>query len=370
MARTPVIVLLAAATAGFLPAAGAAPLAVAGVDGPAPGHLVSAVPVPSARVLLAVETPDSTLDEPVTWTLDVPNRRWSRIGAGPPGSAQPGFLAYLPGPATAYFVPRSPGAVARFPLADRTWQQPAVPSPRPVGVSDVVTDARRGRILAWSDWDDSLWRYAPESNTWTHVARRGPWPSTAMPDGTHGYSLLAFDEAADRALLAVLPIPGRPGATWLFDPGQGTWTRAVSRPPALMMGYGEVGTESAYDPVHRRTVLFSRGTLATYDSARDRWRLPAHEAWPGLTFGADAGIEAQGGVDPWPHGLPLGALARSDHALVMDPASGRVLLLGGSSLFPRIGATDDWDCEWHPVSDLWGYDVGLNTWTLLDGDQR
>lgn len=333
-------------------------------ESPVPGHRLVATSIPSANSVLAVETPDSTLQVPSTWQVNLATGTWEMVVTGPPGAANPGFLVHLPGRAAAYFIGGWPPSVWVLDLHTRAWTQPAVPTVHPDGLTDVVPDARRARILGWSDPDDRMWTYDPATNTWSAVRRTSPWPTTAMPDGSHGYSLMTYDTVADAAVLAILPVPGRPGQTWLFDPQTRTWERRRATPPPMMFGYGEWGTEAVYDPVHRRTVLFGDGTVALYDSGGDRWRVPDSSSWPSLAFepGVTVGDDE---FTPWPKGLPVGALARTGHQLVMHEPSGHVVLLGGLARFRKLLATAPWDVRIGPVRALWSYDVGENSWTRV-----
>jgi hypothetical protein len=359
-----VSLLLVAAAGAAVPTVG---ISVAAVDGP--GEILRAVSIPERDQVLAVDTIGWADGNQRTWTLDLRRREWQLV-SGPPRVTAPSLLAHIPGQDTVLAIPQSPGAVWDLDLDVGSWQERAVPRTRPVGVTDVAVDTRRREVLAWSDADDELWSYDPAANRWVEIPYRAPWPSAGFLGTDSGYTLVAYDTAVDRLVLAVLPLPGRAGSTWLFDPGKGRWTRQASKPPPLMMGYGEWGTESTYDPVHRRTVAFARGTIATYDARRDRWEVPSNSGWPGLTFGPDPGLAIVNGEDPWPEGVPVGPLSRADHQLVADPARGRVLVLGGSALFRVIGATGVWDVAWRPVTDLWAYDLGANSWTLLVGGQR
>jgi len=354
--------LLAAVLAvGVVPAPPAA-----AADGPS--EAVRAVVIPGTGHVVAVDG-RTTAGTPVTWVLDLRTHRWSRLVEGPPGVASGNLLALVPGRDDVLSIPGSPGAVWSLDVEEGSWNARAVPQVRPPGVTDLAVDTRRGVVVTWSDTDDSLWAYDPTCNSWSEVPRRGSWPTATMPEGQRGYTLMAYDSDADRVVLAVLPVPGRRGSTWLLDPATGRWTRQGSRPPALMLGYGEWGTEVAYDAAHRRTVLLARGTLTTYDSRRDRWRVADQEGWPAASFGPREPLSLDG-VNPWPRGIPLGPLARDGHQLVVDDVHGRIVLLGGTALFRTIGAHGPWDLEWRPVREVWAYDVGFNSWTLLTGGQE
>lgn len=338
---------------------------VAATDGPSEG--IRAVVIPGTGRVVAVDG-GATVGDQVTWILDLRTHRWTRLVDGPPAVASWNLLAHLPGRDEVLSIPRSPGAVWSLVLGRGSWTPRTVPGVRPVDVTDVAVDTRRGVVVTWSDADDALWTYHPARNSWSEVSRRAPWPTAAMPEGQPGYTLMAYDSDADRIVLAVLPVPGRPGSTWLLDPSTGRWTRRDSRPPALMLGYGEWGTEAVYDAAHRRTVLLGRGTLATYDARRDRWQLADQGTWPGAAYGPLDGPIIEG-VRLWPRGIPLGPLARDGHQLVVDDVHGRIVLLGGTALFRMVGADDEWDLEWRPVREVWAYDVGFNSWTLLTGGQ-
>lgn len=359
-ARTLGTLLAAVLAVGVVPAP-----PVAGAEGPS--ELVRAVGIPATGRVVAVDG-RATVGDQVTWVLDLRERRWTRLVDGPPAVASLNRLAHLTGSDTVLSIPAWPGAVWSLDLDEGSWSARTVPEVRPPGVMDVAVDTRRGRVVTWSDADDELWTYDPARNSWSQVPRSAPWPSSALPEGQFGYTLMAYDSHADRIVLAVLPVPGRPGSTWLLDPSTGRWTRQGSRPPAMMLGYGEWGTEAVYDAAHRRTVLLGRGTLATYDSSRDRWQVAQQDTWPVTSYGPREPLSLDG-VNPWPRGIPLGPLARDGHQLVVDDVSGRIVVLGGTALFRMVRADDEWDLEWRPVREVWAYDVGFNSWTLLTGGQ-
>lgn len=338
---------------------------VAAADGPS--EAVRAVVIPGTGSLVAVDGRAMGVDQ-VTWNLDLRDHHWTRLVDGPPNLASLNRLAHVPGRDEVLSIPLSPGAVWSLDLDEGSWSPRTVPEVRPTGVTDIAVDTRRRVVLAWSDTDDCLWAYDPAANRWSAIARTVPWPSAELPEGQRGYTLMAYDSHADRLVLAVLPVPGRPGSTWLLDPSTGRWSRRASRPPALMLGYGEWGTEAVYDPVHRRTVLLGRGTLATYDSRRDRWQVADQVMWPAVSYGPREPLSLDG-VNPWPLGIPLGPLARDAPQLVVDDVSGRIVVLGGTALFRTIGADAPWALEWHPVREVWAYDVGFNSWTLVTGGQ-
>lgn len=334
-----------------------------------PSEVVRAVAIPGTGRVLAVDLRGNVGDQ-VTWVLDLRSRRWTCVADGPPALASPSRLVFGSTRDEVLSIPGWPGAVWSLTLGSDGdgWSASPVPDVRPPGVTDIALDTRRSVVLAWSDVDDRLWTYEPASNRWSEVPRSKPWPSAAMPEAQRGYTLMAYDSDADRAVLAVLPVPGRPGSTWLLDPASGRWSRQASRPPAVMYGTGEWGTEAVYDPAHGRTVLVSRGAIATYDSIGDRWQTADDDAWPGAFYGPRETLGFDG-ESPWPHGIPLGALARDGQQVVFDDVHGRILLLGGTALFRAIGADDEWDLEWRPVREVWAYDVGFNSWTRITGGQ-
>lgn len=343
---TVVFALLAAVLAGAVSRSAAAQ----GV-GPDPVRTFQSVAAPSLDSVLAFEE-SSVYGGPTTvWRFDLRSARWERFALLPTEAGILGRLAVLPGHRAVYSVPISPGGAGVLDLVTRQFRIRAAPQHRPVDVSDVAVDSRRDRILAWSDLYEELWTYDPEQNRWTQIKRSRPWPSAALPGGGSGYTQMTYDPVVDRAVLAVIPVPGRSGATWLFDPGSGTWTRGRSAPPELNYGYGEWATEAVYEPVHARTVLIAWGTVATYDSARDSWDVPSTDQWPGIGHRPD--------------GLRFGSLIRMDHQVAVDSRRGRVLMLGGSSFVHQPGVKPPWDYSWLPARDVWAYDVGFNSWTRL-----
>lgn len=343
------VLLVVEVTAGGVFAADDADLA-----GPHPDRPLRSVSVPALGGVLVMEENTPYSGASTVWRFSARAHRWERFSLAPSGFEGVGALAYLPDSGTVVMVPTAPGAVAELDLDTREWRILPVPARHPADVTDIVVDTRRGSILAWSDGYDELWAYVPAGNRWRKVDRKGSWPTAAWGDRQHGYTLLTYDRAADRAVLAVIPIPGaRPGSTWLFDPSRGRWTRAHSAPPPLNYGYGEWMTNGVYDGEHQRTVLITWGVVATYDSARDRWDVPPRDSWAGITRRAD--------------GLYAGPLVRLDHALVVDPDSGQVLMLGGASFVDLPANHPPWDFEWRPDDSVWAYSVDSNTWTRVTG---
>lgn len=341
-----VVLLVAAALAAGLGSP------VEAVEGPDPARTFRTVTVPSLDSVLAVEE-RSVYDGPTTiWRFDLRANRWERFALAPSEAGMLGLLAVVPTDTAVYSISLD-DRVGRLDLVSREWTWQPAPRHRPVEVTDIAVDERRGTVLAWSDWYDELWTYEPHRNRWTRVPQTGPWPRVGLPGGGGGYSLMAFDGRADRAVLAVIPVAGRRGATWLFDPENSRWARTRSSPPELNYGYGEWASNAVYDPAHDRTVLFARAVVAAYDLERDSWEVPSSARWPGLA--------------PGPYGLVTGALARSDSQLAVDPVHGRLVLIGGSALFNLRGVEPPMDFAWQPVRDVWAYDVGFNTWTRLTG---
>ena len=201
---------LIVAVLGVLGASGAWPTARSGPD---IERTLRSVAVPGWGAVLAVEGSSVADGAATVWRLDVRGWDWERFSQLPAGTGDLDLLAVVPGRRAVYSVPRSPGGVSVLDLTTREHRMLPAPAIRPSDVTDIAVDADRGRILAWSDGTDELWSYAPGANRWAEVPRTEPWPTAAFPDGQHGYTLMTYDSRADRAVLAVLPVPGRPGST-------------------------------------------------------------------------------------------------------------------------------------------------------------
>ena len=106
------------------------------------------------------------------------------------------------------------------------------------------------------------------------------------------------------------------------------WERTPSNAQGMKVELG-----SAYDALHKRIIAFG-GRSENWDNVDETWAYDSSTGtWTNLN----------------PASSPP---TRSSHAMVYDPARGKVLLFGGDD-FVRA------------YNDLWEYDFGLNTWVEL-----
>jgi N-acetylneuraminic acid mutarotase len=123
-------------------------------------------------------------------------------------------------------------------------------------------------------------------------------------------------------------------AIWSFDPAAGAWT---DREPSGAAPSARAMQAMAYVPASP-TTKESLIVFGGYDGSGylgDTWIYDlAEDAWTNL---------APAGASP---------AARDGHALVYDPASGRVILFGGWDGTTQFG-------------DTWAYDPAANAWTEL-----
>jgi hypothetical protein len=324
-------------------------------------------------VIVAVDTVAFPGETSVTWTFDVCTNAWTRRSppVGPEGDLY--HFVYDEAADVTLAVPHWTGPMWAYSVTDDAWTRLPESSGRPEGITDATYDPDRAKVMAWSDFDGALFQYDLASNTWTRVeplpSARGvlsPAPSRRDIDGgTLWYSLLAYDTVADDLILAMLPVAGVPGATWVFHPDSWSWTKADQEPPLLNLGWGEFGTEVAFDSAHRAVVIDALGFLATYASANGTWSLPEPTSWaPGLTLDPRTFEVTVNGERVRRH-LTRGPLARSWPTLVYDPVNERIIMLGGTATIvdPTTPLEEQWT-SWI-LADVWAYDVGANRWTQL-----
>lgn len=256
-----------------------------------------------------------------TWAFDVCTNSWTRVQTAEqsPGYVQMTYDAY---------THQNVGLDWPNPwVYEGSW----ITLPRTTGVTDptsrtvrsVTYDPVSGQIL-FHDGAGDLWAYTTATNTVTPVdvgdadAPVNPSPLAA--------ELLSYDPVSDQLVLVQLSADSpAEGQTWTFNGQTRTWTQRAT-PPTLT-------TDSAvtYDTSAERFLVFSRGTLATYDPATDTWsRIAPGPGWPSL----------------------LNPLTRTGAALVYDPVNQRDLLVGGNT---NTG----------PADDIWAYTLTADTWTQL-----
>jgi hypothetical protein len=339
-----------------------------------PSFLPAAMDTRTARIVV-LQPRATVVDEPVTWTFDVCRNTWQRMSADVDSDVDMALLVYHAAEDVTLALPRWEGTVRAYSAADDAWTELPTRGRQPSVISDVAYDPDTPSVIGWSDQSAGLWSFDLARRTWTQFARRpgDPWPDLTSReiDDWIGYTLLTYDTVRDAVLLVVFPVGGRRGSTWEFDVGSGRWTDLRSTPPAMMFSYMEMGTEIAYDSAHGTAVVASGGDVALFDSRTGAWVRPSPERWRGI-------VEFDTSWAPWeiegqefaPYGLPAGPLARYQHSVVYDPASERVVLLGGNARMIDHAMPADLQYGWWLTADAWAYDVGDNTWTQLVTEQE
>ena len=201
---------------------------------------------------------------------------------------------------------------------------------------------------------------ATESATWTRVA-----VPTSPPPNPRYLQAAAFDEARN----VLVMFGGWSGATasnqfgaatqdlWEWNPATGTWT---NRTPAGRKPSPRAGASMVYDPNRKNFVIFGGRSTTGYDY-QDTW------LWDPLggTF-TDATTSGPG--------------ARSQHSMVFEKSTGKVLLFGGgvadggTSIWPETiyyngvpipGPSADGSGIALAFADTWEWDPSQGTWTQL-----
>jgi len=192
---------------------------------------------------------------------------------------------------------------------------------------------------------------ANESATWTRFD-----PRPGSPDPRY-LQAAAFDET--RKVLVMFggiagPDPtGRftmSGDLWEWDPATDKWT---NRTPTGAKPSARAGASMVYDATRRKFVIFG-GHDADANTLQDTWE------WDASTGGFTARTQSE----PLPD-------ARSEHSMVFEKSTGKVLLFGGGNnpanladydgtandgSYPGAGVqpaySDTW--EWDPATGAWG----------------
>lgn len=298
-----------------------------------------------------------------------------------------------------------------FDVCTNTWTEwgdaTLPPAEERPALGELVADPAAGVILGLPTGLAPVWRFDPTAGSWTALESSGGGSDMAWPTVVHdtdGDRLLAFDanmltsdptatgvlaydldtrarthvdaldpeggrppvrmdrydavydSAAQRLVLVITPegSAGDPAQVWVFDPGAGGWTQGADAPMALPDGYHFSGIwVMAFEPVTERTWLFSDTVMLAYDARADEWTVADRGAgWP--TSALIGGVE----VDP---------MARLSGAMLVDPANGRLVVLGGwvRPVGDQVGGfTRDVD-DLYASDDVWAYDPVANAWTLL-----
>ena len=205
---------------------------------------------------------------------------------------------------------------------------------------------------------------ATESAVWTRIGA----PTSPTPNPRY-LQAAAFDESRN----VLVMFGGWSGATsdynngaaiqdlWEWDPATGLWTNRT--PAGSNKPSARAGASMVYDPTHRNFVIFGGRSTTGFDY-EDTWE------WdPGKGAFTDRST--------------TGPSARSQHSMVFEKSTGKVLLFGGgfadagSSLWPEDFSYTDPTARPRPgrsvdgtgislaVADTWEWDPSQGTWTQV-----
>jgi hypothetical protein len=334
-----------------------------------PSMLPAAMDTHAGRIVVLQPRP-TVVEVPVTWTFDVCRNSWQRMSATLAPDADVWQLVYHEEADLTLAIPGWEGPIRAYSYADDVWMDLPQSGAQPEVVRDAVYDPDTGSVIGWSDQTSTLWTYDIDRRAWAEELRRpgDRWPdlTSRTIDDWVGYTLMAYDTVRHAVLLAVFPVEGRNGSTWTFDVRSRRWTDLRTSPPAVPFGYGELGTEMAYDSAHGRAVATSGGDVVVFDSRSGAWSRPSPEEWgDAIKFDTTWAPWELGGQVVWPNGMPHGLLARTAHTLVYDPANERAVLLGGNARAIDPDLPVDVQMNWWLTADTWAYDVEGNAWTRL-----
>ncbi len=218
-----------------------------------------------------------------------------------------------------------------FPDDDRTWafdgtRWTAVAGrSTPLGEPDrlaIAQDPLRNRVVALpydanirqcmhSEWDGTRWVTL----------------AIAVP-AARAYHALAFDGARGRTVLFGGQSAGALGDTWEFHGTRWSQAPPITSPPARFWH------TLTYD-TNRRVIVLHGGALSTLAVANDTWE------YDGITWTQRPSIT----VPP----------ARLGHAAAFDPARRTIVMTGGSSTFVGPSRSDAWEWDgrdWRRIADL------------------
>ncbi|HLF07163.1 MAG TPA: kelch repeat-containing protein [Thermoplasmata archaeon] len=223
-----------------------------------------------------------------------------------------------------------------------------------------------------------------QNETWLYDDRQDEWtnadPPLSPPD--REYHGMAYDAGARRVVLFGGAVGSQMfGDTWLYDPGNNTWSNAT---PAAGPS-PRASAAMAFDPGLGRTVLFGGADWKMgwwhylddswlYDLANNSWiKTNGGPSWRVCPAVYDAGVgkvRLFGGFDgrrtfndlwtydsknaSWKPEIQSGApSARSGHALAFDSKRSKLVLFGGQS-----GSVN--------LDDTWILDPSSNRWSKTD----
>lgn len=175
---------------------------------------------------------------------------------------------------------------------------------------------------------NDLWKYDYSTDTWTEInlsvkpSGRLNTPAAYEPD-TNQLIIYGGDSTDSEPQM------------WAFSLEDYSWRRLH---PTNMPSPGRANTPLVYDEKSNKIIMFSgEGHDNTFPS--DTWAYDVtRNSWTRMA----------------PNGSPHG---RYGHALFYDPANEAILMFGGRWI---EGSNDGY------YTDLWKYDYGSNSWTLLE----
>ncbi len=215
------------------------------------------------------------------------------------------------------------GDTWRFDLASERWEQIEGSGPAPrFGHAVAVDQEARELYLFGGQADgatffDDAWRFDLETGAWSEIGTGdGPRPSVR-------YGTSAVFDGEGRLLVSHgFTFEGRFDDTWALDLETGAWTD-VSPPEGEVRPLKRCLHEAVWDAANGRMLLFGGCSSGVGPCPQgDLWAFdPAARVWTELSPAA-------------------GPAARSNPALVIDPANARALLLHG--LTENGNAADAW----------------------------
>lgn len=180
----------------------------------------------------------------------------------------------------------------------------------------------------------SLSSCGSEPNSWINLK-----PSGAQPSARFGQALVYVADSGKLVMFGGAIDEENPlNETWVYERDRNTWTDlkpSGELPPARR------SMAAAYDPGANKIVVFG-GMGAGGEILKDTWMYDVPKnTWTALA----------------PSSPPS---ARYGAKMVYDPASGRLLLFGGTYL--RTSATASFQQDFN---DTWAFDLAAATWTGL-----
>ncbi len=197
-----------------------------------------------------------------------------------------------------------------------------------------VWDPVRSRMLVFAGgcggcYLDDFWSYDPAENAWSRV----PVSGNAKPGARGGHSAVWESTHGEMLVFGGSVL----NDVWTFQPTTNAWRQRVSREAPVPASAGQ---RAVWDPAGGRMLVFGGRNSRDGANPLDSISIytPSLNAWR---------VVSTTGAAPSP---------RLGHSVALDPASGRVLLFGGSG------------GDGKGLTDLWAYDLARNAWTQLTPD--